>query len=610
MNPPTPDPVQPVRNICHIPEAREGAGPKAALRSPLPELPASSRWHTGNLLAFSHLDGPTDYENGLVARTVTNGLDIKWPGDCGIRFRDDIRSARVASDWFDARGRSGAPIRGVLLDAHHLLINGDCEILSITAAVATTSSEGRLLLGSASHFNPALLAADFDEALKARRHWLADTGVCLPDSPLSPAARNALARAASQMKGQVSSPEGLIHHAWTTPDRWPHRAMWLWDTAFHAIGWRHLDPALARSMISAVLDTQRGDGLIPLMTSPRERAVMTQPPVLALAAQLVLEKSDDAGWLAEIYPGLCAYVRWSATHRDIDGGGMVEWFIDKNPECRSGESGMDNSPRFDGAIPLDAPDFNAFLAGEYEVLSGFARRLGKAGEAAHWSTLHGRLCRLMNEKLWSAEHSLYCDRDPVSGTLTPVLSSAGFLPLLCGAPDEKRARAMAAHLENPATFGTHLPIPSIAACRGEYYSKDMWRGPVWININWLVARGLERYGLHEAAERLRHLTLRELEWSCALHGTFFEYYDDRGQVEPSRLLRKGKNIPGEHPHQAIHDYGWSATLYVDWLLSNRAAGSPRSGMDGPLDPSQGRVGQTDTKLPLRGKSGASPDGAA
>ena len=147
-----------------------------------------------------------------------------------------------------------------------------------------------------------------------------------------------------------------------------------------------------------------------------------------------------------------------------------------------------------------------------------------------------------------------------------MLSSAGFLPLLCGTPSQAQACALAAHLENPATFGTALPIPSIAACNQQYYSKDMWRGPVWININWFVARGLHRYGLDTAAKSLRIKTLHELERLTEIYGTFFEYIDDQGEVEPPLLLRKLKNIPGKHPHQAIHDYGWSATLYVDWLL--------------------------------------------
>ena len=36
-------------------------------------------------------------------------------------------------------------------------------------------------------------------------------------------------------KENVYSPEGEIHCRWTTPDRIPHRFMWIWDSAFHAM---------------------------------------------------------------------------------------------------------------------------------------------------------------------------------------------------------------------------------------------------------------------------------------------------------------------------------------------------------------------------------------
>ena len=64
------------------------------------------------------------------------------------------------------------------------------------------------------------------------------------------------------MKSQVYSPEGRIKHRWTTPDRWPHRGMWLWDSAFHAIGFRHVDVEVARDAISAVFDAQREGGFV------------------------------------------------------------------------------------------------------------------------------------------------------------------------------------------------------------------------------------------------------------------------------------------------------------------------------------------------------------
>ena len=52
------------------------------------------------------------------------------------------------------------------------------------------------------------------------------------------------------------------------------------------------------------------------------------------------------------------------------------------------------------------------------------------------------------------------------------------------------------------------------------------------------------------------------------HGVFFEFYDDRETVPPPNLLRKGKCAPEESPyHQVVHDYGWTATLYVDLVCT-------------------------------------------
>jgi neutral trehalase len=160
------------------------------------------------------------------------------------------------------------------------------------------------------------------------------------------------------------------------------------------------------------------------------------------------------------------------------------------------------------------------------------------------------------------------------------LSSAGFLPLICGAPTPERAAALARHLRDPATFGTALPVPSIAAQDGAHYAKDMWRGPTWVNVNWLIARGLERYAQFDRsfahlARSLDRATVAEVERTCALYGTFFEYFDDRREVAPPQLLRKGLCDPGNPFRQVIHDYGWTTTLYVDLVVQEmrRQAGA-------------------------------------
>ncbi len=466
-----------------------------------------STWHGGQLLAFSALDGPTDYENALTARTSfgTPGLDIKLPGECHVRFGSDVAGAFViAGDFLTVETREGL-IRGAFLDTHHLLLEGPCTVDISSSAVDSRTSGSRLLIGSASHFEPARLDADLDSAIQARGQWL---NTCEIPPRIYPTVRRALHKALSIMKTQVYSPEGCIRHRWTTPDRWPHRKMWLWDSVFHAIGWRHLDADLAREMISAVLDSQRDDGFIAHMMTPAGVSGITQPPVLAFGVKLVNQTAPDTRWLAEVYPKLAAYVRWDIANRDTDGGGLVEWAIEGDPHCRGGESGMDNSPRFDSATQLDAVDFNSFLALECETLAAFAETLGMDNQVATWKAEHQRLCRLISSKLWSEEFEFFVDYDVDKGRQSPVLASSGFLPLICGAATREQAEHLAAHLDNPSTFGTPFPVPSIAVSSSECYAKDMWRGPTWINLNWLIALGLERYGMTDRAFVLRQKTMR------------------------------------------------------------------------------------------------------
>jgi putative isomerase len=529
-----------------------------------------TKWHGGQLIAFSGLDGPTSYENGLVARTTVSpdGVEIMDPGIGKLIFADQpLKDVLFATDHF--RFETGKrPVVGVLLDAYHLLIDGPCTATGLGDAIELLQEGDRTLVGVKANFDPALVHIDIELAFENRRRWLVKQTV---PGNLPPKTERTLFRALSMMKGQVYAPEGVIHHRWTTPDRWPHKDMWLWDSAFHAIGWRHWDVALAREMIDAVFDVQQPDGFVPHRMSPRGAAsVFTQPPILGYAVKLVNEGAPNMEWLKQIYPRLCAYIEWDLKNRDSDGGGLVEWVIEEHPECRSGESGMDNSPRFDAAVALDAIDFNSFLALECEVLSEFAQILGLKGDVVKWAERHKKLCGLINERLWSDKDQFYYDYDPQRKERSPVLSSAGFLPLICGAASHEQAKSLAKHLADPDMFATSFPVPSIAVRDWKDYSKDMWRGPSWVNINWFIAQGFERYGMKDHAETLRTATAMEIERTCEKFGTFFEYFDDKREVEPPQLLRKGVCAPELNPYrQVIHEFGWTATLYVDLIMKRR-----------------------------------------
>ncbi|KOG40846.1 MGH1-like glycoside hydrolase domain-containing protein [Streptomyces resistomycificus] len=162
----------------------------------------------------------------------------------------------------------------------------------------------------------------------------------------------------------------------TVPSRslYPHQ--WSWDSAFIAIGLRHLSPLRAQTELETLLNAQWGDGRIPHIvfnpsvpldayfpspdfwrsstagrTAGAPRTVQTsgivQPPVHALAAWLV-HRSDPGlsrarGFLARVYPRLAAWHRYLLHRRDLGGGSLAS-------VVHPWEQGMDNSPCWD--VPL------------------------------------------------------------------------------------------------------------------------------------------------------------------------------------------------------------------------------------------------------------------
>lgn len=522
-------------------------------------------WGGGQLLAFSGIDGQTDFRSGLCLRTAMQGYAFELKNhtpdspDAKVIYNGPKpERIELTGDFFRFYAQ-GQVSSGVIADAGNLLLEGDFE-LELTPEYESVRSGSCSVVAGKGALRSDCLNAEPEKVIAERAAFL--RRVPIPDGITVASQRTAL-KAWSQIKTQIYAPEGQIRFRWSTPDRWPHRHMWLWDSVFHALGMRHCDPGLAREMISAMFDLQQPSGLIPHSGNPYSAQTLTQPPVLSLAMRLINESEPSKEWIDSLAPKLERYLEWIMANRDSDGAGLVEWNISADKDCRSGESGMDNSPRFDGAIQLDAPDFNAFLAFECESLAQFIPK-----RRDYWMGHYHRLCKLMRERLWSPECGLFVDYDVKGEKRTDIMSSAGFLPLYCGAATPEQAARMAEHLTDPETFGTPLRVPSIAKCNTAAYRKDMWRGPVWTNINYMIALGLERYGYHELAKSIVQDTLREQEkWYLAC-GTFFEFYDDRKEVEPRALERKGK-MPGGvyHPfYQPFHDYGWSATLYLEMLF--------------------------------------------
>ncbi|MDF1512614.1 MAG: trehalase family glycosidase [Anaerolineae bacterium] len=400
----------------------------------------------------------------------------------------------------------------------------------------------------------------------------------LPQLP-SPADRTLLYKCFSVMKANTLSPEGVNASHWSTPDRVPHRHMWLWDSVFHAFGMNHFDPGLAREFLTAVLDRQRDDGMIPhIMCADGTTSAITQPPLLAWGVWDNYQNLQDKSTLAYALPKLESYLLWNTAHRDSHGNGLLEWRIEGNPMSRSGESGMDNSQRFDGAVQLDAVDFNTYQALDMVYTARIADSLGYHNRALQWQTRAAQLSQRIHANLWDECEGFYFDRT-IAGEFSPVKAVSGFLPLLLDDIDERRVEALVRQLNNPQTFNSAFPIPSVSLDTPDW-STNMWRGATWINMNFMVIAGLRKHGQMAQAGTLRDKTLHFVDKYYRQYGVIFEFYDARDAVPPVACDRKGPcdckgpcNFKGHRktPYNirvkidSIRDYHWSAALVAKLL---------------------------------------------
>ena len=325
---------------------------------------ALTTWGSG-YCAFSGLDGQTDYQHGLVAQTTAEaGLRFRQPEDIVVTFGDGVvKSCRFGSDWFEVTTGAGA-VRGCYIDAHHALFMGPVHIpLAKNNRRLTALSNGeRTLIASMGHLDASLLEADLDAAIAQRQHWVkAVQGSWQPAAPWLALATKCL----PQLKSMVYAPEGQFRHRSTTPDRWPHQAVWLWDSAFQAIGYRHLDPKLAQDALDAVFDAQLADGQIAIAATPYSTAVQQPNRRCWRGRWKVSELIDDPSWLADKLPRLAGYLQWIADHRAV--GDVFGWVEDGNEGWSvCDESGMDNSRAFQDGV-LRAIGWPVFMAREYQA---------------------------------------------------------------------------------------------------------------------------------------------------------------------------------------------------------------------------------------------------
>jgi glycogen debranching enzyme len=159
-----------------------------------------------------------------------------------------------------------------------------------------------------------------------------------------------------------------------------------------------------------------------------------------------------------------------------------------------------------------------------------------------------RTRRVFDARFWDDQRGIYLDYDLRTGGPIPVNASGAFMPLFAGlASEAQAARLVAEHLNNPTEYAPGADsiyrLPSASKRERDYSPRRYWCGPVWVNMNWLIAAGLRRYGYDTLAQRIDEDSLALMRQSGLR-----EYYDPRD----------GTGCGATH-------FSWSAALAIEML---------------------------------------------
>lgn len=310
---------------------------------------------------------------------------------------------------------------------------------------------------------------------------------------------------------------------------------------------------------------------------------LTQPPLHACAVWWIWRYAADregaTAFLRRAWPSLVAQHEYLTSVRDLGGHGLAAI-------VHPWESGLDDSPAWDAplaALPLvryayamedgwrsdshqdryvwlalryrdagygagylrdehpfavEDPLFNGIWLASCTVMGDLAGALG--ADAAPFRESADRIRGALIDHLWNGA---FYARDLRSGRLIPIRTVGDFGPLLDpGLPAsivEVLSEVLATRFVGPSGY----PVPSCEVRAQEFDRSTYWRGPSWVNTNWLLRQAAVVHGLAGLSTSLAESTLRLVR-----QAGFRECFD-----------------PFDGMGRGCMDFSWSAALTLDLL---------------------------------------------
>jgi len=382
----------------------------------------------------------------------------------------------------------------------------------------------------------------------------------------------------TEMKGMYREPGGSLKFPFLAPGSDQYLDMlWDWDS------WLS-DVALRQILLEQVTDKDRQqalkyeqgcvlnalsyggmDGWIPIWierNAPSRKEMlkgknlwksnMHKPTLAQHAAFIVQNMKGDAEWLREDFYTLQAFENlYLNFHRD-KATGLMYWQNDQAIGVDTDPSTFYRPDASSGSIFL-----NALMFKELQAMDYLATQLKMPEIAAKYLKESEKLKSSIRENCWDPRDGFYYSVDlnlrpvekPELDSLQPgkfffhtgqprsydcliqrLSVWSGFMALWSGiATPEQASQIVARQYRDTTSFNAPAGVRSLSPLEKMYDLRasgnpSSWNGPIWINVNYLVFRGLIKYGYKAEARELAEKTILLLGRDYERFGALHEYY--------------------------------------------------------------------------------------
>jgi len=252
-------------------------------------------------------------------------------------------------------------------------------------------------------------------------------------------------------------------------------------------------------------------------------------PLFAWAEYNLFHKSANKRRIKDVMPVLQKYMTWiDETFKKPNGLYAVPFQA----------SGMSNSPRDGSVYPVD---FNACMALNASYMSALGDILNDKELSFQYRKMYFSIKTRVNSLMWDDKTGFYHDLDKNEERLKEK-TIAGFWPMLAEIPNADKADCLVDHINNPKTFGTDHPFPTLSKDSPSFSEKgNAYCGSVYPLFNFMVIKGLEKYNQYELAREcaIRHLyyVLEGMIPNDDKPGDLYEAYLPEGEGKPVSKAR-------------------------------------------------------------------------